>query len=84
MSDIMKKTIPEIIEISKKVHSNLFFLMISTKMTMNLKDSKHHLENIKSRYDKDKEIVMDLSPMIRNCFYSYLEFLKIIKNYDKI
>jgi hypothetical protein len=80
----MSKNISQYIEISKKVHANLFFLMISTKMTMSRKDSEHHLEDLKKRYDKNKDIVYDLSPMIRNCFYTYLEFLLIIKEYKNI
>lgn len=60
---------------------DFFFLVLSTKMTMSPKDTKHHLEEIKKNYDKNENIIENYSPIIRNCFFTYLHFLQIIKTF---
>ena len=46
--------------IISEVTENFFFLVMSTKMAMTVKDTKHHLKEIQKKYIIDN-----------NCIYNY-------------
>lgn len=47
---------------------------------MPYKETEYHLKDIQKRYDKDKTVIEDLSPMLRNAFLKYLELQNLLNN----
>lgn len=76
-----KITNKEYFDVFVSLQTELFFLFISIKLRMTIDEAKHHLHSIKLKYDKDEKFISNLSPLLRNSFYSYQHFLLIINHH---
>lgn len=65
---------------SEKTINKLFFFFVSIHVRMPYKETEYHLKDIQKRYDKDKTVIEDLSPMLRNAFLKYLELQNLLNN----
>lgn len=57
-------------------------LNLSIKLNMNLEDTRHHMKSIDKRLLNDEISLHDLSPLLRNCYNSWLTGSSILVKFE--